>query len=145
MNDVDKNVSPGGASAASLVAEPEMSQFMKDAIAERRRQVTVEGWTPEHDDEHDTGSMASAAACYALHTEPVGNIGDYLRFWPWASKWWKPKDRRSNLVRATALCLAEGERIDRKERCAAERRATFRFCSNCDEREACYSEGCRNV
>ena len=26
-----------------------------DALAERKRQVTTEGWTPEHDDEYDHG------------------------------------------------------------------------------------------
>jgi hypothetical protein len=82
-------------------------------LAERQRQISVEGWTPEHDDEHDDGDMSAAAACYALHTEPIGNVGDYLRFWRWASSQWKPKDRRSNLVRAAALLLAEIERLDR--------------------------------
>lgn len=90
-----------------------LTQASSDVLDERRRQVEKEGWTPEHDDEHHDGSMAYAAACYALHTEPVGNVGDYLRFWPWDAEWWKPKDRRSNLVRAGALILAEIERLDR--------------------------------
>lgn len=38
--------------------------------AERRRQVEVEGWTPGHDDEHDLGGLALAAASYAL---PAGD------------------------------------------------------------------------
>lgn len=38
-----------------------------DVLAERRRQVEAEGWTPAHDDEHDKGEMAGAAAVYALH------------------------------------------------------------------------------
>lgn len=84
-----------------------------DVFAERQRQKEVEGWNTNHDDGHDCGEMASAAACYALHTEPVGNVGDYLRFWPWDSRWWKPRDRRHNLVRAGALILAEIERWDR--------------------------------
>ncbi len=84
-----------------------------DVLAERARQVSAEGWTPEHDDEHNDGSLARAAACYALHTEPVGNVGDYLRFWPWGGEAWKPRERRRNLVKAGALVLAEIERIDR--------------------------------
>lgn len=32
--------------------------------AERKRQVEVEGWTDEHDDEHDAGEMARAARLY---------------------------------------------------------------------------------
>lgn len=95
---------------AQVAVEP---AAWKDVLAERKRQIEVEGWTPDHDEEHDNGAMAKAAACYALHTEPVGNVGDYLRFWPWASSWWKPKNRRHNLVRAGALILAEIERLDR--------------------------------
>lgn len=34
-------------------------------IAERRRQIEVEGWTHEHDDQHQVGDLASAGACYA--------------------------------------------------------------------------------
>lgn len=41
--------------------------------AERLRQVAVEGWTPEHDDEHKRGELANAAACYAA-TKPIGFI-----------------------------------------------------------------------
>lgn len=32
-------------------------------VDERARQITL-GWTPEHDEEHDTSEMAMAAACY---------------------------------------------------------------------------------
>jgi len=90
-----------------------LTEAATDVLAERQRQISAEGWTPEHDDEHHGGQLAQAAACYALHTEPVGNIGDYLRFWPWASHWWKPANRRLNLVKACALILAEIERLDR--------------------------------
>ena len=74
--------------------------------AERRRQIDVEGWTPEHDDQHADGSLAQAAACYA--------IGSPL-YWPWDCKWWKPKGERRDLVRAAALIVAEIERLDRGE------------------------------
>ena len=30
--------------------------------------------------------------------------------WPWALNWWKPKDRRRDLIRAGALIVAELER-----------------------------------
>lgn len=91
----------------------QLSQAARDVLAERHRQISIEGWTPEHDDAHGDGGLASAAACYALHTEPIGNVGDYLRFWPWAAEWWKPRDRRRNIVKSGALILAELERIDR--------------------------------
>ena len=32
---------------------------------ERQRQIEVEGWTPEHDDEHNDQSLQRAANCYA--------------------------------------------------------------------------------
>lgn len=87
----------------------------RDVLAERRRQIEKEGWTPEHDDEHANGELARAAACYAnpiLVSEAVRDGG--WGFWPWDWRSWKPRDARSNLVRACALILAEIERIDRK-------------------------------
>jgi hypothetical protein len=83
-----------------------------DVLSERRRQIEVENWTPAHDDEHDYGQMADAAACYALHAAGTPTE-HYERFWPWSRSWWKPKDKRSDLVRAAALIIAEIERLDR--------------------------------
>ena len=34
--------------------------------AERKRQRDAEGYTDDHDDEHDDGSLAEAAGCYAF-------------------------------------------------------------------------------
>lgn len=90
---------------------------------ERRRQIHSEGWTPEHDDEHADGQMLRAAVIY-LHwgtdrqaptrdeeTDPCYGTPEG---WPWDPKWWKPKSREKNLVRAGALCLAERERLLRR-------------------------------
>jgi len=109
---------------AAIPAPPEpASQGVSDAargvLAERERQVSVEGWTPDHDDEHASGSMAIAAACYALTTrrrELEVQTVSMEKLWQWtgwSSQWFKPKDSRSNLVRAGALILAEIERLDR--------------------------------
>lgn len=93
-----------------------------DVLAERRRQIAGEGWTPEHDDAHDDGELALAACAYALpdfqrhRVETVtarGTAPLWQRLWPWAREWWKPKDVRSDLVRAGALIIAEIERLDR--------------------------------
>lgn len=83
-------------------------------LAERRRQIEKEGWTPEHDDGHSRGEMAVAAGYYALrcgypHEREIG----VPSCWPWGTRWWKPRDKRSNLVKAAALILAEIERLDR--------------------------------
>lgn len=86
---------------------------IESIAAERRRQIEVEGWTPEHDDEHDCGEMALAAAAYATECV-VARKGHGWQWWPWDRKWWKPRDERSNLVRAGALIAAEIDRLDRK-------------------------------
>lgn len=101
--------------AAPPVAEL-LTDAARDVLAERRRQIEKEGWTPEHDDEHNDGSLASVAACYACgccSEEP----GDGAPSWPpsWDASWWRPKDNRRNLVKAGALILADIERLDRIE------------------------------
>jgi hypothetical protein len=83
----------------------------RDVLAERKRQIEAECWTPQHDDEHGNGEMAKAAACYALGSQGWPQRG--VNFWPWDASWWKPRDHRSNLVKAGALILAEIERLDR--------------------------------
>lgn len=122
----------GGESRSSL---PPIA--LHDIAAERKRQTEVEGWSPDHDDEHEDGALALAAACYAdplrLHTKivptdfhfngraqagdvegwPVGPDVDVPILWPWQGKWWKPGDRRRELVKAGALIVAEIERLDR--------------------------------
>ncbi|WP_069357843.1 hypothetical protein [Burkholderia cenocepacia] len=86
----------------------------RDVLAERRRQVEGEGWTPEHDDEHDMGEMAHAAAWYAVDPIMRSALDERgLSFWPWAQEWWKSTTPRRDLVKAGALILAEIERIDR--------------------------------
>lgn len=84
---------------------------------ERQRQIEGEGWTAEHDDQHDNGQMATAAACYALHDVvslvPEGEI--VPRWWPWDDGWWKPSNQVRNLVKAGALIAAEIDRLLRQE------------------------------
>ncbi|MFP4895622.1 hypothetical protein [Paraburkholderia sp. EG304] len=102
------------ATAPQATATVPLNDAARDVLAERQRQVTAECWTPAHDDEHDSGEMADAAAAYALHasgwTETMPR-----EVWPadWSQKWWKPTTSRRDLVKAGALILAEIERIDR--------------------------------
>ncbi|MDP0929033.1 hypothetical protein Q0601_17750 [Paracoccus onubensis] len=90
------------------------SKAVEDVLAERRRQIEAEGWTPEHDDGHENGDLSRAAACYALTAAryPHDDVA-FLRFWPWQGEWWKPTTPRRDLVKAGALILAELERMDR--------------------------------
>lgn len=82
--------------------------------AERERQVSVEGWTAEHDDEHYGGDLAHAAAHYALTPSHR-----YLVDWPWPEP---PKghdafygpERIRDLVKAGALIAAEIDRLIRR-------------------------------
>lgn len=95
---------------------------IEEVAAERHRQQEAEGWSAEHDDGHAGGEMAEAAACYALHTARFRDAEEHgvkyatkaaPWFWPWSLEWWKPKDRRRDLIRAAALIVAEVERLDR--------------------------------
>lgn len=91
-----------------------------DIIAERQRQITAKGWTPDHDDKHVNDEIAALAALYAMP--------EACRDWPaketgYGASWaeaicpngWVAKfgDRRRDLVKAAALIIAEIERIDR--------------------------------
>ncbi|TIU94669.1 MAG: hypothetical protein E5W09_22580 [Mesorhizobium sp.] len=96
--------------AAQPVPGDMVSSAIADIAAERKRQTSVEGWTPEHDDQHTRDQFATAAGCYILH-EALGS--ELELFWPWAPEWWKPTDRRSDLVKAGALIVAEIDRLDR--------------------------------
>ena len=97
---------------APVAQAGQVPQAWLDVQAERRRQITAEGWTPEHDDEHDGGELADAAACYALSAAGWSTYAARER-WPWPLEWWKPSTARRDLVKACALGLAEIERLDR--------------------------------
>ena len=108
---------------AVLRAAEAKEDAVVDVIAERQRQISEEGWTLEHDDQQVAGEMADVAACYAavlIEMRVVGNEAgrgchEVPAGWPrsWSFRWWKPKDRRRDLVRAGALIIAEIERLDR--------------------------------
>jgi hypothetical protein len=115
---------------AALRSQEITGGAIADIAAERKRQIEKEGWSIEHDDDHDDGSLAKAAGCYALHAggvkDIVGKLEDHgtgvrgrtlekiPRHWPWSAAWWKPKrNPRKDLVRAGALIVAEIERLDR--------------------------------
>lgn len=106
------------------------SQALDDIMLERYRQISAEGWTLRHDDEHDEGALAKASIAYVSHAsvalalrsnlKPGENLTDAAyqsspppKYWPWDRKWWKPKDPRRDLVKAGALIVAEIERLDR--------------------------------
>jgi hypothetical protein len=88
-------------------------------LAERERQVSVEGWTPEHDDRHDKRELLQAALIYyvsgAVKDAPLAmRIDGAPIAWPWDASWWKSGPPQRDLVRAGALCRAEMDRLKRK-------------------------------
>lgn len=88
---------------------------------ERKRQVEVEGWTPEHDAEHTSSALAVAAASYALDVAAMGDNYESWkeiykeqarRLWPFDEEWRKVSpDPIRNLVKAGALIAAEIDRL----------------------------------
>lgn len=98
---------------------------------ERQRQIEKEGWTPEHDDEHDDGQLALAAMHYAAPDDRSGSRVSYVveclnlddevlwcdALWPWGLRWDKKgrSTRIRDLVKAGALIAAEIDRLQRLE------------------------------
>ena len=97
---------------------------------ERKRQIDVEGWTPEHDDAHESSEMSGAAIAYAgmanrviryandMSDEELSRVVEWVpNDWPlqWSTDWWKPSLHPiRNLVKAGALIAAEIDRLQRK-------------------------------
>jgi hypothetical protein len=96
------------------------THVITDVLNERRRQINREGYTRGHDDEHDEGELAAAAAClaYSAHQQVTGTapqdvVDDWIVvLWPWSEPF-KAKNPRNDLLRAAALIVAEVERLDR--------------------------------
>lgn len=79
---------------------------------ERQRQISEEGWTAEHDDEHSASELARAATVYACPPR-FRTVIQSSRMWPWDWETYKPGNRISELVKAGALIAAEIDRLQR--------------------------------
>jgi hypothetical protein len=102
-----------------------LSPAMAAIIAERVRQIEVEGWSAVHDASHAAGEMALAGASYALaaaaRVRGQRDLSEPPACWPWERAWWKPQNFRRDLVRAGALFVAELEKFDRAKSRGAKR------------------------
>ncbi|WP_213664277.1 hypothetical protein [Stutzerimonas stutzeri] len=92
-------------------------------IHERMRQVSVEGYHPDYDDEHTNGELLDACICYLIEVQCKSDDQDHASHvvpmeWPWAPECWKPATPRRMLEKALALGLAELERMIRAEAAA---------------------------
>ena len=105
---------------------PEQTRAVHDVLAERVRQVEIEGFDAAHDAKHHAGELAAAATCYAHNAtcqlyvfadDPLTaqDLQASDVWWPWGEQWWKPKTPRRDLVRAAALIIAEIERLDTQD------------------------------
>jgi len=80
---------------------------------ERQRQAESEGYTPEHDDLHDEGQLAAAAAGYAAGVDLVYDGDASGPVWPFEGNVEdavEGKSRLRQLIIAGALVVAEIER-----------------------------------
>ena len=88
---------------------------------ERHRQIDIEGWTPEHDDEHGMAELGLAALSYvSVAASQVRMKGMCVKerlptYWPWKGFWKPSPDPVRNLVKAGALIAAEIDRIQRSK------------------------------
>lgn len=75
---------------------------------ERSRQITKEGWSAEHDKEHDVMEFVRAAQAYLMiDKDNITRAG----VWPWTGGFFKPKDAIKDLTRAGALIAAAIDRL----------------------------------
>lgn len=82
---------------------------------ERNRQIEVEGYDKEHDENHDIDTFVKAAISYAI-VDLKGSEKKYsYAWWPWEEIYWKPKDRLRNLIRAGALIAAAIDKLQNNE------------------------------
>ena len=94
---------------------------------ERARQIQVEGWSYEHDNDLEAGTLAAAGACYALDFAGQNRLGmggaycktyadEAIRLFPWdLGEYWKPTPDNAikQLTKAGALIAAEIDRLQR--------------------------------
>lgn len=76
--------------------------------AERKRQYKEEGFLQSKDQVYKKQELIAAAGCYLSAEDDKSPLP--LK-WPWAAKWWKPRSRIRNLVKAGALIAAEIDRL----------------------------------
>lgn len=88
---------------------------LDDIRTERERQISEEGYSPNHDDTYVAGELVKAAICYASNSVRNTNWypGETPVDWPWEWEAWKPSTPLRDLIKAEALILAEIERLKR--------------------------------
>jgi hypothetical protein len=107
-------------------------------VEERQRQIDVEGYSEQHDLQHDFKELTSAARTYidaailTTKSKEIGNSGEasiswhkdnepfewkYLKLgWPWEEESFKPTTPLKDLIKAGALIAAAIDRLQKDNR-----------------------------
>ncbi len=95
------------------------SPALQLVLAERLEQVEQHGYTPDHDDHHGGGEIAMGAGAYLAAyiadgvegLEAADALSAALEQWPWRSDLFRPTGEVEMLTKATAMLLAELDRV----------------------------------
>lgn len=115
----------------AIQVREKLTPAARDVLAERNRHPD-KGYTNDHDDEHVNGEIAAMAALFIMpagsrefeieNTRHGMKVGDVMLPPHW--KYPDLGDRRDQLVKGTAMALAEIERFDRAAENAAQAAAS---------------------
>lgn len=113
----EENEAPVAQDHSSLLGQTEGLRIISH---ERQRQLSVKGWTLEHDDSHTRAQILLAALAYGWAAKRQLTFNSEIPpqpiDWVWGENWWKPsKDPIRNLAKAGALIAAEIDRLLRLE------------------------------
>ena len=86
-------------------------------VTERQRQINDEGYDKKHDMHHSPKEFVNAAIAYAIYEDEAyvncdENVTCYEKLWPWEKQYFKPKDKKRNLIKAGALIAAAIDRLN---------------------------------
>ena len=97
--------------------EAKQSSGIELIAPERERQINVEGWSSERDDNYTNDELALAASLYAM-PQRKRHLDILYCIWPWHFTWWKPSpdNRIRELAKAGALIAAEIDRLKRSQK-----------------------------
>jgi len=114
---IERTVEGGiGVSDVSGKTEAGAELIVGEVLAERMRQIDI-GYDAEHDDQHMSGEIARAAACYAVHPQVrlfgIDRLQVPTQVWPYRWEFAPESATRDNLIKAAAMLIAEVERLDR--------------------------------
>lgn len=131
-----------------------MASSVERVLAERKRHLEEEGWSPAHDDRYQHGELVRAAYSYLLMASDYFELDPSSSpppHWPWNPEWWKPCSPERALEKAGSLILAELDRLARQaQRTTESPKKEAPTCQECFAEKVeielgefvCQTEGC---